>query len=587
MERRLAAIVSTDIVGYSRLLGADEAGTLARMKAHRVELWSPVIDKHGGRVVGTGGDSLLVEFSSAVSAVESSIEVQQRMAEREAAQPDDRKMLLRIGINIGEVVVDGDDIFGDGVNVAARLQALAEPGGILVSAKVHDEIDGKVAADFADEGEHTVKNIARPIGAWRWVASDAMSGDSRAASTATAPLPLPDKPSIAVLPFDNMSSDPGQEYLSDGITEDIITALSKFRWFFVTARNSTFAYKGQSPDVRQVARELGVRYVMEGSVRKSGDRVRVTGQLIDSTNGNHLWAERYDREIEDIFALQDDITAAIVGAVGHELAGAERARATQKAPESLDSWDLYQRAMWHMYRYTGEDSAKSQDLFERAITADPRFAAAHAGLALNYHLQVIMGWSDAPSDVLAAGLTSAVTATELDDMDPLGHCALGRMNMMRGDFETAIDNCQRAVALNPNFANAIHALGAALLWAGKPEEAIPHFDMALRLSPNDPNRWAIENLKGAALWFSGRYEDGIVSARKASRHPSADFWPHANLACLLAGLDRVEEAKAELAKALEKRPDLTITAVSGFLGAVRAERKAEYLGYLRKAGLPE
>ena len=361
MERRLSAILAADVVGYTRLMKADEAGTHARLKAVRSDIVDPKIAECGGRIVKTTGDGMLVEFTSAVEAVRGAVEVQEKMA----AEGGDIR--FRVGVNIGDIIIEADDIFGDGVNLAARLEAAAPEGGVLISAAVHDHVAGKIAASFSDGGEQSFKNVSKPVQVWRWQPDGASVSEA-------PPLALPDKPSIAVLPFNNMSGDPEQEYFSDGITEDIITALSKFRWFFVTARNSTFAYKGQSPNIPQVARELGVQYVLEGSVRKAGNRVRITGQLIDALSGNHIWAERYDRELVDIFELQDEITSAITGAVAPELADTLRARSVQKAPESLDAWDLHNRAMWHLYRFNKEDAAAAEELFERAIAADPSFA---------------------------------------------------------------------------------------------------------------------------------------------------------------------------------------------------------------------
>ena len=328
VQRRLAAIVSADVAGYSRLMGEDEAGTLATMKAHRRELWTPITEKYGGRVVGTAGDSILFEFASAVAAVESSVAVQRGMAERNADIPEPRQMLVRIGINIGEVIVDGDDIYGDGVNVAARLQELAEPGGVCISGKVYEEVEGKHDERFEDAGAHEVKNIARPISVWRWAPGAAESVSAAIGSSQV--LPLPDKPSIAVLPFENMSGDPEQGYFADGMAEDIITALSHFRWIFVIARNSSFTYKGRAVDVRTVGRELGARYVLEGSVRKGGNRLRINAQLIETETGNHLWAERYDGVLEDVFDLQDRITEGVAGAIEPSLRQAEVERARRK-----------------------------------------------------------------------------------------------------------------------------------------------------------------------------------------------------------------------------------------------------------------
>ncbi len=585
MERKLVAIVSTDIVGYSRLIGVNEADTLARMKAHRRELWTPVIEKHGGRVVGTAGDSLLVEFSSAVAAVESSIEVQEAMAAREAEQPDDKKMLLRIGVNIGEVVVDDESIYGDGVNVAARLQEFAEPGGVSISRNVKEQIVGKLEISFTNAGAHAFKNIAEPVHVWNW--STGPIGVTHEAPAPSGSLPLPDKPSIAVLPFDNMSGDPDQEYFADGIAEDIITALSKFRWFFVIARNSSFTFKDKSVDVKQVARELGVRYVLEGSVRKAGNRVRISAQLIDAATGNHVWAERYDRELADIFELQDEMTETIVGAIEPELGAAERDRAKRKPPENLDAWDRYQRGLWHLWRYTRDDTDEAEKLFQSAIDLDPGFGPAYAGVAFLLNVHVIMGWTDTPDQTLGRALQAGQLAVSVDDKDPFAHFALGRILTMQGDFEAAIAELGKAIDLNPNLALAHYGLGFALTWSGRAREALPHYHKAIRQSPHDPALWSFEALTGYAHIQLGEYAEAVEWQRKAARHPNSGFW--ANLHLVVAFIEQEEAGKARVAvdAALELQPDLSVTAVAAMLGSLHPDWKDRYLDGLRKAGLPE
>lgn len=585
MKRRLAAILAADVVGYTRLMGADEAGTLQRFTELRHQSLEPLIAEHHGRIFKLMGDGLLVEFASVVDALLCAAAWHKSVAAAEATVDEGKRLMFRIGVNLGDVIVEGDDIHGDGVNIAARLEGLAEPGGICLSDDAYRHAKGKLEMAFYDLGEQDLKNVAEPVRVYR-VTADQSSVAVPLVTTAT--LPVPDKPSLAVLPFTNMSGNPEQEYFSDGVTEDIITALSKFRWFFVIARNSTFTFKGQSSDIRAVAEKLGVRYVMEGSVRKAGNRVRVTGQLIDAVNGSHIWAERYDRELEDIFALQDEITAAIVGAVGHELEGAERERATKrKETGSLNAWDLYQRAMWHMWRLTATDSEIAQNLFERAIVADPAFAPAHAGFAQQQVYKILMGWADPSGEDLSAGWAAAQKAIEFDDQDAQGYCALGRIETLRGDPSAAVAACENAIRLNPNFAMAFHALGVARLWAGQPEEAVPAFNTAMRLSPNEPNRWSSENLQGIALWMTGKHETGIALARKASRHQSCGIWPLANLAFMFASLDRMEEAKAAIADALKKRPDLTVATIDRFLPGYNSEGKSDYLDALRKAGVPD
>src|SRR5271165_4084812 len=378
-NRRLAAIVSADVAGYSRLMGADEEGTLGRLKTLRAELIDPKIAEHGGRIVKTTGDGLLLEFSSVVGAERCVVEVQTAMALRNADLPQDRRIEFRIGVNLGDIIIDGDDIFGDGVNVAARLQESAKPVGICVSSRVHDDVRDRLDLGFDDGGEQSLKNIARPVRIWQW---NAGATSTAAPDPAGRALPLPEKPSIAVLPFANMSGDPEQEYFADGIAEDVITLLSKSRALFVIARNSSFTYKGRAVDVKQVGRELGVRYVLEGSVRKAGNRVRVTTQLIEAATGGHLWAERYDRDLTDIFAVQDEITASVSAAILPTMERSERERAARKPPDSLDAWECYHRGMWHFAKIEAGETALAQDFFERAIALDPGFAAAQAAMTV-------------------------------------------------------------------------------------------------------------------------------------------------------------------------------------------------------------
>ena len=425
VKRRLAAILCADVVGYSRLMGADEAGTLAALKAHREQLIDPIIAAHNGRIVKLMGDGTLVEFASVVDAVQCAVEIQQDLAERNASTPADRQIQLRLGINVGDVIVEGGDIYGDGVNIAARLQELAEPGGVCATGEVIRQLRGKLGVPLNDDGERNVKNIATPVEVWRWAPATG-DGQGEPAGGADVSPPLPEKPSIAVLPFSNMSGDQEQEYFSDGVTEDIITALSRVRWFFVIARNSAFAYKGVSPDVRQVARDLGVRYVLEGSMRKAANRVRVSAQLIDGLSGNHVWAKRYDHELEDTFAVQDEITETIVGEIEPELGKAERQRARSKKPENMDAWDVHQRGLFHLYRFTKVDTAEARRLVERAIKEAASLGAAYSGLAETYYYDAVYGFAASPEDCRALALSPARRGVELDDEDAAAHCTLGR-----------------------------------------------------------------------------------------------------------------------------------------------------------------
>jgi adenylate cyclase len=415
--RRLTAILAADVARYSRLMGADEEGTLAQLKAHRSALVDPKIVEHRGRIVNTTGDGLLVEFVSVVDAVRCAVDLQRGMVERNAGVPREKRVEFRVGINVGDIIVDGDNLFGEGVNLAARLEAFAEPGGICVSGRVQEDAQGKVDVVFEDEGERQLKNIERPVRIYR------LRPGGRA-TTARFTLPLPDRPSIAVLPFQNMSGDPEQEYFSDGISEDIITALSKLRWFFVMARNSSFIYKGKAVHMRQVADELGVGYVIEGSVRRGGDRVRITAQLNDVATGSHLWAERYDRGLADVFAVQDEITEAIVAAIEPQLYAAESFRARRKPPDSLDAWDLVMRALSHYWRVTRHDNVVAQALLEKAIAIDPTYGQALGVLAASHTFGAHMGWADVATTVTVAS-RAALAAIRADSEDPWAHHALG------------------------------------------------------------------------------------------------------------------------------------------------------------------
>jgi adenylate cyclase len=580
-QRRLAAIVAADVVGYSRLMGVDEAGTLAALRNHRAELIDGKISEHGGRIVKTMGDGLLLEFSSVVDATQCVIDVQQAMARRNEAVDEDKRIVFRIGVHLGDLVVEDDDIFGDGINIAARLEAICEAGGIAISGTAHENIAGRIEVGFVDAGEWQLKNISRLVRIWQWTPST-----SAMATTGDA-LALPDKPSIAVLPFDNMSGDPEQEYFADGIAEDIITALSNIRWFFVTARNSSFTYKGAAVDVKQVGNELGVRYVLEGSVRKAGSRVRVTAQLIEAAGGNHIWAQRYDRELRDIFDLQDEITNAVVGAVEPELAIAERDRATRKATGSLDAWDLYQRGMWHFWRRNAEDGKLALEYFEAAIEMDRDFSSAYAALGWTHNNHALDGWTQTPEISLAKAFAAARRAVEIDDKDAFAHMVLGRVYTQRRAFHDAIAELERALEFNPNSAMAYYFLGFTLVWTEKHKDAIPHLEQAIRQSPNDPLLWAMEMIMGRAMHLAHRDEDAVAWGRKSCRHPNAPFWVEVFLAAPLTTLDRIDEARSVLAVARGKFPNLTVRIIRERITYMQGEAADDFLKLLRKAGLPE
>ena len=456
MERRLAAIMAADVVGYSRLIRADEEGTLAALNALRADLITPKIADHHGRVFKLMGDGMLAEFASVVDAVRAAAEVQLAVAERNAVLPQDKRIEFRVGINLGDVVIDGDDIHGDGVNVAARLEGLAEPGGIYVSAAVYEQVRDRIDFPFEDLGDQQVKNIDRPVHVWRWVRDTAASLPE--AVGAKELRPLPDKPSIVVLPFDNMSGDPEQEYFSDGITEDIITDLSKVSGLFVIARNSAFVYKDKAFNVSDVCRELGVRFALEGSVRKAGNRVRITAQLIDGSSGGHLWAERYDRDLTDIFEVQDDVTQQIVGALKVTLSEAEKSLILDGGTKNVDSHDLFLRGRELLFgpKRDREIFDQSTACFRRAIELDPNYAGPYAGLGMAYILDHQNRWSDAPETSIDRAERFVSEAIAKDYNDPFAHYVAAVVAMWQKDYERWAHEADRALSLNPNYALALN-----------------------------------------------------------------------------------------------------------------------------------
>jgi len=589
VQRRLAAILAADVVGYSRLIRADEEGTLARLKSLRRDLVDPVLASHGGRIFKTMGDGLLVEFASVVDAVRSAAEVQGQMAKRNSGVPDDQRIVFRIGINLGDVVIEGDDIHGDGVNVAARLEALADPGGICISGKVYEEVRDRIDVPFEDLGEQTVKNIDRPVRIWRWAAK--MLATDPKNDAVSESLAIPDKPSIAVLPFDNLSGDPEQEYFSDGITEDIITALSRIRQFFVIARNTTFTYKGQAVDVQAAAKDMGVRYVLEGSMRKAGNRVRITAQLIDGTTGRHIWAESYDRDLEDIFEVQDEITQTVVGSIEPELAEAERARAKITPLENLAAWDLYQRGMAFIYdrdkHGNSENIDSAKQLFQEVIETDPTFADAYAGLGLAYFNTLVHGLSNNRDDDKEKGLAFARLAIGLASDDALAHTALSEMHIVRREFDLAVHHGQTAVDLNPNSCWARQALGMAFVWAGKAEEALPHLEMSFRISPRDPLVGPTMVRFAEAYLQMGDFEKTLEYAEKAVRRPETQFWGNSILTAVLAKLGRPNELKLALQELLLRKPEFSLSFFKDKYPSTAPRLVEPYLDGLRLAGVPE
>ena len=584
MERRLAAILVADVVGYSRLIRADEEGTIAALKALRADLIDPKIAQHQGRVVKLMGDGMLAEFPSVVDAVRAAVETQRAVTEHNFALPEDKRIEFRVGINLGDVVIDGDDIHGDGVNIAARLEGLAEPGGICISGKVYEEVRDRTELAFEDLGEQEVKNIDRPVRTWRW------SGAGSAGPTVTRsePLPHPEKPSIAVLPFDNMSGDPDQEFFADGVAQDIITALSRHRWLLVIARNSAFAFKGQSISTKQIAQELGARYLLEGSVRHVGNRVRVTAQLIDAASDKHIWAERYDGDLADIFELQDDITRHVSASLKPELERAEWQRLKTIRKTDLTAWGLYLRGIWHSYKHTRDDNREALKLLQQAIESDEEFSQAFAAAAYVKFNDVTDGYTVRPKDTLQEALELAEKAVALDDYDAFAHFILGRVCSLRLDFEQAISELELAIKLNPSLADAYHGLGFTLTYSGHPEEAIPVFETAYKLSPHDANVWAFFGIRAVAYIEMHQYDEAIRCGREAVRKKYAKYWAFSHLLSALGHGGKPQEAEKTVAELLVRKPDFTVTFAKEHLYYYREpEQLDHYLEGLRKAGLPE
>lgn len=581
MQRRLAAIMALDVVGYSRLVRANETETVRTLKAVWSEVIDPEISGSRGRVFKRMGDGALAEFGSVVDAIECAVTLQRAMTSA-APEAGGEAVRLRIGVNLGDVLADDDDLFGDGVNVAARLEAEAPPGGVMAADTAYREAAAKVSVAFDDGGELSLKNIDRPVHVWVW------RGGTATGKASAEPAAVPERLSIAVLPFDNMSGDPDQEFLADGLSEDLITGLARVRWFLVIARNSTFTYKGQAVDIKKVGAELGVRYVIEGSVRKAGSRIRVTVQLIDAETGAHVWAERYDRELADIFDLQDEITDTIIGAVEPELSKAERSRAMTRPAGSLDAWECYQRGLHETWKYGRSDVEEGIRLLRRATELDPGFASAWGYLAYAYYESVIMGWPDDPDAYLQLGLEAGRKAVASDERDPVAWFGLGRIYMMLGQADDAIAALETAIRLNPSFSQARHGLGMALTLAGRLDEARASLEMVERLSPRDPILWASTVVHSMADIMAGDAEAGLVWARKTLQNPNATgYWPHAVHAAALGLVGETEEARQAVGRALAAKPDLTIAYIAHALPTAEPGGLEPYLGALRAAGLPE
>jgi len=576
VQRRLAAILAADVVGYSALMQRAEEATYAEFERLKREVIEPGLSRHDGRLIKTTGDGALVEFASPSAAVRCAVEIQESIASGRSP------LKLRIGVNLGEVIVGADgDLFGDGINIAVRLEGVADPGGILISEKVYGEVEGKLDAGFEYRGEQQLKNITKPVRAF---AVRAGTHGALIDRLSAAP-PLPERPSIAVLPFENMSGDAEQEYFTDGMVEDITTALSWFKWLFVIARNSSFTYKGKAVNVKQVGRELGVRYVLEGSVRKASGKVRIAGQLIDAITGAHIWADRFERDLTDVFALQDEVTVAVVSAIQPKIIQTEIALAARRRPENLTAYDYYLRALPQSYLATREGLAEAIRLAHRALELHPRFGGAATLAGLCHMRNVIIGYADDPQFDRREAVRLSRLALSLDDSDPDTLAAVAVISaFMVGDIESALEMADRAVALNPNSFGAWSARGWACRAAGLPQEAVQSFERAIRMNPIDPLLHPSFVGMGIALIELRRFDEAIVAGKNAQRQKSSYGPVYGCLASAFAHLGRETEAREAVARLLEFDPAFTISAFIARGGQSNAKLLIEGL---RKAGLPE
>jgi TolB-like protein len=581
MERRLAAILAADVAGYSRLMAADEAGTLARLNQLRAEVIEPKISEFHGRIVGSAGDSLLVEFTSAVNAVECAVQMQASLVEQNAIVSDDRRMQFRMGVNLGDVIAESGTIYGDGVNVAARLEKLAEPGGVCIGRNVYDQVKGKLSYSYSDLGAQRVHNIPDLIQAYK------VQGTAKGAATTLSPLPLPERPSIAVLPFENLSGDREQEYFADGMVEEIIMALSRFRQLFVIARNSSFTYKSRAVDVKQVGRELGVRYVLEGSVRRAQNKVRIAGQLIDTSTAEHLWADRFDGGLEDIFDLQDQVTASVVGAILPRLQRAEIERSKRKPTESLDAYDYYLRGLAGLFQWTKDANNEALPLFQRAIEFDPNFASAYAMAARCYSQRMTSGWMTDRAREIAETSRLARRAAALGGDDAVALSTAGfALAYVAGEVEEGNAMIDRALVLNANLAWAWYFSGWGKIWLGEPEIAIAHISRALRLSPHDPHAFNMRSATAFAHFIAGRHAEALSWAESAllERPDHISALRVFAASCGMLGLS--ERGAKAMARLRELDPRLRLSNLRD-ITPLGLEHFASLSEGLRKAGLPE
>ena len=578
VKRKLSAILSADVKGYSRLMQEDELSTVRTLEAYR-EMMGEVIRKYSGRIVDSPGDNILAEFASVVDGVESAVEIQKELKAKNAELPENRRMEFRIGINLGDVIQEGERIYGDGVNVSARIEGLAEGGGVCVSGTVFDHVEGKLELNFEYLGEQAVKNIKKPVRVYRVKMERGVSdvGMSRE-------LPLPDKPSIAVLPFDNMSGDPEQEYLADGISENIITALSKIPQMFVIARNSAFTFKGRAVKVQEVARELGVRYVLEGSVQKAGERVRITAQLIEAISGHHLWAERYDRNLDDLFAMQDEITLNIAVALQVEMADGEQARVRHRSTVNLDAWGYFVKAYDLFQRHTKEDNARARELLDQALKIDPNYANAFALKAVTHFQDARFGYTDSPAESFMRSVELCQRAMALDASDPDSLALWGIIQMAQGQYDEAIATGKEAMALGPNNAEVHAMLGVNMYYAGRYQEAIELYKKAMRLHPHYP-AWYPQML-AKAYTENQQYELALAAFGDALARAPHQNWGHSGSAIVYVRLGKLEEARNHVDKALALDPKMNLETYAAADRFYKNPKTLEdILDDLRRAGL--
>jgi adenylate cyclase len=604
-QRRLAAIVAADVVGYSRLMGRDESGTVARLKQNRAERLEPIFAKYSGRLVKLTGDGALVEFASAVDALSATIEFQQAMVEVNSSQSSDTALVFRMGLHLGDLIVDGDDLYGDGVNVAARLEGEAPAGGILISRNVRDAVAGRVKATFEDLGGLSLKNIERPVRAFRvhWEASawrplaapEVTVAPAVTSQSSPTLLPLPEKPSIAVLPFLNMSGDPEQEYFTDGITEDIITELSRFHSLFVIARNSSFSYKGKSPDIRQVGRDLGVRYVLEGSIRKSSNRIRVTGQLIDTLTGNHIWAERYDRVLEDIFAVQEEVTLAIVAAIAPQIESTEQSKAARRRPDDLSAYEIALLAWAHAWQgfASADRTPLDQAIREarEALAIDPRSILALHTIAFACGMSVFLLMAVDREHSLREATLAAARAIELDSTDALGYAMRGFCVLLGGQldrYSEALEDAQRAHKMNPNDVFVLGRLAWLEAGVGEYDRAIEHGHQILRLNPRDFRSYETYQMLGFASFGAKQYAEGIAWTSRALNEKPEMISPHLVLAYCLVGANEIAKARAVFAAGQRLGPEFFKSKLAGMSSFARPEDSRRATTFLRiAAGLED